>query len=270
MSRFRAILIAAGASLMLAAPAHAIVTFEQGFETDTAGFSTPTDYGAITLDTASPPGPHAGAQYARVTATASGPYTFYEGPSTSFNKGWTARAAMYLDPNWAAGEGFEFSLGMGKQDNTNLRDFIFHVAKDADTGTLLVNASNNTDFDVPDDLDTAAKFAGTSATIGTAGWYVFEHDFQDQGGVLAGVLNVYNAADALIFSRTLSNPADDIAGTVGGHRYGWFTTINVAGGLAIDSVSMATEPVPLPAAAPLLAAGVGLLGLVRVRRRRRG
>jgi hypothetical protein len=41
-----------------------------------------------------------------------------------------------------------------------------------------------------------------------------------------------------IFTEVLNNSADTIPGEVGGNRYGWFTNIDIAGGIAVDNVEL--------------------------------
>ena len=67
-----------------------------------------------------------------------------------------------------------------------------------------------------------------------------------------------------MFTETRSSAADTIPGEVGGHRYGWFTNVDVTGGIAIDSVQVVGVPEP----GMLALFGLGLVGLGIVRRRR--
>ena len=91
-------------------------------------------------------------------------------------------------------------------------------------------------------------------------------------GLLAVEMNVYASGDlsTAVFTETRGpHPDDQIPLAVGGNRYAWFATVDLPGGVAFDSVRMTESfsAVPVPAALPLLAGGVGLLGLLRLRRR---
>src|SRR5262249_31728018 len=79
-------------------------------------------------------------------------------------------------------------------------------------------------------------------TATTSGWYTFEHHFNNVGGVLTVDLLVFDSNQNLVFAEELANPADTIGagGVVGGNRYGWFTNIDVAGGIAVDNLSLTT------------------------------
>lgn len=75
---------------------------------------------------------------------ANGPFTRFGGYSTEFHHGFIASLDVYLDPSWDDGRGFDYSVAANRQDNTHLRDFIWHVG--VVNGDLLVNASNNSDW----------------------------------------------------------------------------------------------------------------------------
>ena len=76
---------------------------------------------------------------------ATAPYTRLGGYSSDFGAGFTVSLDIYLDPTaWVQGQGFDWSTAVNNQDGNHLRDFIWHVG--VDSGQLLVNASNNTDF----------------------------------------------------------------------------------------------------------------------------
>ncbi len=175
----------------------------------------------------------------------------------------TASQAIYLDTSWATGSGFDYSVAANGTDGLHQRDFIFHVTQDTSSGQLLVGASNNTNFDPIENLET-----GNYAVIGSSGWYIFEQVFHEVAGVLAVDLNLYDVAHSLLFTETRSDPSDTIPGEVGGNRYGWFTNIDVDGGVAIDQTQLDVSQVPLPPALILFATGIGGLGwLGRLRRR---
>ncbi|MEQ9122367.1 MAG: hypothetical protein RIM80_07365 [Alphaproteobacteria bacterium] len=263
-----------GAAMMAAGSANAASTmYSNGYETDTAGwFTGPTDWsGAIVRETVADAGitPFEGSFYGRFTQTneaggLTGPFN-REGRSDVFPGTYSARSAIFLDTSMGLGQGFDYSVASNGSDNAHQRDFIFHVTKDTSTGALLVGGSNNTNFNPREDLETLHNVEITSSD-----WYIFEHLFRDDGGVLAVDLNLYTSAGVLIFTETRSDPSDTIPGEVGGFRYAWFTNIDVDGGIAVDATSLMTADaaVPVPAALPLMLSVAGIFGGVAMRRRR--
>lgn len=193
------------------------------------------------------------------------------GYSSVWTGDWAVQTAIYLDPAWTTGAGFEYSVAASGSDGDHQRDFVFSVARDV--GALRVNASNNSTGNgngAPTNL--AGQTEPPSESITAAGWYVFEHVFRDVAGLLAVEMNVYASGDlsTAVFTETRGpHPDDQIPLAVGGNRYAWFATVDLPGGVAFDSVRMTESfsAVPVPAALPLLAGGVGLLGLLRLRRR---
>jgi hypothetical protein len=191
------------------------------------------------------------------------PFTRFGGYSSTFGGGFSTSLDIYLDPSWDDSQGFDYSVAANRQNGNHLRDFIFHVG--VVDGDLLVNGSNNSDL-----AFNASKLennnGGFNFTVTDAGWYTFEHVFRDDGGVLAVDLNLYDDSHSLLYTITRSNPADDIATTVGGNRYGWLVYNNIDG-LAIDNTVLSTPDVPEPATLALF--GLGLAGLGVTRRRRK-
>lgn len=219
--------------------------FFQGFEDnaddifdsdDFAGFGTATRVASGTggIDSAD------GDFHAIFEQDSSGPFTRFGGYEDDWIGEWTASVDIFLDSTadgggWAAGDGFDYSVAANGSDGNHQRDFIFHVTQDSSTGDLLINADNNTNFAPREDLET---LTGT-ATVAADGWYTFEHRFYDDGGVLAADMRVLDESGSEIFSTTRSDATDLIATEIGGNRYGWFTTIEVADGIAVDNLSLA-------------------------------
>jgi len=240
--------------------ASADVMYSQGFETDTSGWSSGGDYGNVERVASGTNGVDAfeGDWYGVLTQSESGPYTFFDGAQDMFTP-WSAQTAIYLDTSWALGEGFDYSVASNGSDGNHQRDFIFHVTQDTSTGDLMVGGSNNTNFEPREDLENL-----NSIVVENSGWYVFEHVFRNDGGTLAVDLNLWDALGNLLFTETRNNAADTIPGEVGGNSYGWFTNIDIAGGINIDSTMLSRE-VTEPSTLAIFA--LSLLGAARLRRK---
>jgi hypothetical protein len=164
------------------------------------------------------------------------PYTDFGGYTNTWPGEWGASIDVYLDPAWAVGKGFNYTVATNNSSGAQLREFAFHAAKDADSGTLLVAASN----DSPASVLTAIETLPT-AEITAAGWYTIRHTFKDNGGVLEGTVELLpQGGGAAVLTRTLTG--NDPIASVGGNRYGWFTDIDVDGGLQADNVAKLGAP----------------------------
>jgi hypothetical protein len=152
---------------------------------------------------------------------------------------WFAEIDVYLDPSWATGKGFDYSVASSKSDGGHLRDFIFHVGVVENCGpvagkALVVNGSNNTDSTV-NPFKLVNENGGNYHVITTAGWYRLQHRFRDAGGYLAVDLNLLDSLGAVVWTATRSNVADTLPGIVGNGRYGWFIFAAGTGGIEVDN-----------------------------------
>lgn len=244
--------------------------WSQGFETDTAGWldsangwnGTATRVASGTNGVLS----SSGGYHAELTqdggSSITGPYSAFDGYRNTWSGDYIASVDVYLDTSWAAGAGFDYSVASSGSDGFGQRDFIFHVTKDTSTGDLLVASSNNTDFDPREDLETYSPHS----VIASDGWYTFQHYFYNDGGILNVDMNLLNSSGTTVYSHTLSNASDTIPGEVGGNRYGWFTNIDIAGGIAVDNHTLTAVPEP---ASMLTFAALGLCASVGARRKLR-
>jgi hypothetical protein len=210
------------------------VVWDQGFEIDDQGWfdSDDTWYGTVTRVMSGTSGviSSAGLYHAVLEGdSSSAPFTRFDGYRDEWLGTWVAEIDIYLNPNWAAGQGFDYSVAASGSDGNHQRDYIFHVTKDTTTDNLLVAGSNNTNFAPREDLENINHYEVTSA-----GWYTFQHVFYEDSGALAVDLNLLDSDGNILFTETRYNAADIIPDEVGGNLYGWFTFINVSGGIAVD------------------------------------
>ncbi len=112
--------------------------FRQGFELNDAGVLDGDSgwYGNVqVVDSFNGIAAPDGGSFAVLTQGASpddtGPFTRFDGYRSDFVEGLTSEVKVYLSTDWAAGEGFDYSVAANGSDGSYLRDFIFHVAKDS-------------------------------------------------------------------------------------------------------------------------------------------
>jgi hypothetical protein len=208
-----------------AAPASAAnsTLWEQDFSTGTSGWYDGGAYGTITWDGATD-------QTATVTGTDSGPYTKFDGYRSTWPGEWMAEQDVYLDPSWASGSYFQYTVASSDSTGEFLRDFVFHVG--VDSSGLWVFGDNNA-YGAYYKSPAAESIPATAA-----GWYTLQQVFADDNGVLAVTMNVLDAGGNTVYTTTRSDSADTIPGAVGGNRYGWFYNVDVPGGLKIDNTRL--------------------------------
>jgi hypothetical protein len=160
-----------------------------------------------------------------------GAFTRLGGSRKCFGGGFSASMDVYMDlsdPRVIANTyGWDNTGAIHDNNGMYLRDFIFHTASNA-SGHILVGAGNNTGGTRRTDLAMFANYEITSS-----GWYTFKRIYRAQAGALAVDFEVRNAGGSLLWTTTLSNPADLIA-NVGGNRSLWFIFLET-GKLAVDN-----------------------------------
>jgi hypothetical protein len=267
-----ALIAAPALALAIAAsvPACATTLYSQGFETDINGWETPTRVASGTdgINAAS------GGYYAQATSdfTRWGGYNNSTGGAPGAFQPYTTQLKIYLDVGAGAANDtrFDFTNAINSPDGSFLRDFVFNAGfydssdnsgPGAGTDRFIISASNN--------AGRANSFPKNGArnpvSIGTTGWYTFQENFTDNGGVLEVELSVLDSTNAILGSWVLDgDPIVD----VGGNRYGWFASDEFAY-LAIDDASLSTPTAatPLPATLPLLASGLAAMGFLRRRKK---
>jgi hypothetical protein len=221
-------------------------TYFNGFETDIAGWETPTRVpsgtGGITSST--------GAFHATTSAFAGdftrwGGYNYGAGNAvpTVFRE-YTTSLDIYLnvEGGWANNTRFDFTSAINNSGGTHLSDFIFNggfyndtdASPGSGTSRFVISASYNSQPG-----SAFAKNPGFDPiAISTTGWYTFQHHFYNNAGVLNVDMSIYDANGDLV--KTWTRVSAPITG-VGGNRYGWFD-YNEFSALAFDNTAMKSLP----------------------------
>jgi hypothetical protein len=256
-------LLLLGASSVVST-AEATVLYSNGFETDVAGWITPSRVPSGTNGVPSQSGGfHAETSRDAGDFTRWGGYNYGAGSvPTVFQEYWT-ELGIYLDiaGGWANGTQFDFSSAISNSAGFHRRDFVF-------TGgfynSLDMNGpgagTNRFNFTASNNAPGWAQNPGRSPiAISASGWYTFEHHFYDNAGVLAVDMTIYDSAHLPLSVWTLSDPSD-VIGVIGGNRYGWFVD-NGFSRLAIDNTQLRTKDASVPEPSPIALISMALLAL---------
>lgn len=250
-SRYTVVIIAAilfavifitGIMLQRHASANIVTTYSNGFEVDTAGW---TGSGSITKTISGTDGitSATGDHHAVVSGTP-GPNTQFGGYGSAWLGDWKSSIDIYLDPSWDAETGFIYAVATNNTSGAHLRDFMLNagVLNDETTGNVnqLVILADTAGSPTSDPLyHIKAMPVERRGYITEAGWYTVEHAFKNYDSKLVVTVSVIDDSGNTIYSQAIDYEwmNDRIPEDVGGNRYGWFTHVNVVGGVAIDSVS---------------------------------
>ncbi|MPZ54297.1 MAG: hypothetical protein GEU79_16465 [Acidimicrobiia bacterium] len=147
---------------------------------------------------------------------------------------------VYLDPDWALGEGFDYSSAVNNTEGTHLRDYVFHITKDTSENAPLFGVSNNSNLNPKETIETGVHYNFTEQGK-PAGWYTLRHTFWNDAGNLRVDLSLHDTDGTQLFSESLppdthpiQNPIED----VGGNRYGWFSALSEEFTLHIDHTQL--------------------------------
>lgn len=262
--------------MLIAGSTYAAPVYFNGFESDIAGWDA---FGGSFNATRVPSGTngissatgafHAqssgGTRGAAGSATNFGGYNFGAGPVPTAFQEYTTTLDIYLNVagGWANDTRFDYSSAINNSAGGFLRDFVFNAGfyndatgPGANTNRFVISAGNNAGRSNSFPKNTNA------ISISDTGWYTFTHRFYENAGVLNVDLSIFTANDLLVTQWTLGT--DPIAG-VGGNRYGWIVA-NEFNVLAIDNSELSTADAVVPEPVSLALFGLGLLGLVTIRR----
>lgn len=229
------LLVCAGAG-----KAQAAIEYSNGFEVDTNDWASTTRVGTGTGGVPSADGAFHGVASAGAFTRWDG-YNFGAGAVPTPFQEYRTSVDIYLNVGGGAANDtrFDFTSAINNAAGTHLRDFAFNVGFYNDASApgsgnrFVVSASNNVGrsgaYPKNPERDPFA--------IASTGWYTFENSFRNVGGFLVGDLSIFDSANSLIHSWTLTT-TDAIAG-VGGNRYGWFP-YNEFGSVPIDNALMVT------------------------------
>ena len=287
-SKMRKVALAApvlALAIAASSPTFATSLFSQGFETDSANVFGVTRVTSGTNGVTSATGSYHAESPAAIGGSPAYRYTNWGGyyTSTGGSNGqfqpYTTSIDIYLDLSAGASNDtrFDFSSAIDNQSGTFLRDFAFNAGfynsadatgPGAGTDRFVIGVGNTTGRANSYPKNPASPH--DPIAISTSGWYTFQEDFTDNAGTLAVVMSILDSGGGLINQWTLSTPGDLTATVVGGNLYGWMVN-NEFAFLAIDNLELTGGPaaVPLPATLPLFASGLGALGLLGWRRKRK-
>lgn len=253
-----AVIAAIGVTATSSAQSEGHIVWDQDFRNDTLGWFGAGEggWGSVT---------HVPAEtgfaflQGRQLDTAFGPISDFDGYRDKWIGTWTAEIDVFLEPRGFIGDGFDYSVAANGSDGNHQRDYIFHVGI-TEAGVLLVNGSNNTDFQT-NPFKLLNENGGNYYTVTAPDWYTLQHVFFDRDGHLAVNLNLIDSSDTIVWTATLEDVADTIEDEVGGNRYSWFTFINredgLGDGVLIDNHKLTITllpppptPTPTPTATP--------------------
>jgi hypothetical protein len=241
-----ALSIALSVTIFVTVALAAGLSYFQGFETDTTGWTGATRVASSTNAIISASGSwHA--EVANGAFTRWGGYGGIPGCSSGCaapfpQNGYVTSIDIFLEAeSLTRGNDtrFDFSSAVNDPAGNHRRDFVFNAGFYSDgvapgTGPrFVISASNNAGRS-----SSFPKNPGRDPfTIVDDGWYTFQHKFLDNGlGVLTVELTIKDAAGVTLHTWNLSDPTDVINTTVGSNRYGFFAQQELAP-LAIDNSS---------------------------------
>jgi len=254
----------------LSTPTFAATLFSQGFETDVSGWITPTRVSSGTNGITSAAGSfHAETAQDAGDFTRWGGYNSSTGGSPGAFQPYTTAIDIFLNVSGSAANDtrFDFTSAINGPTGNFLRDFVFNAGfyndntgPGAGTDRFIISAGNNAGR-----ANSFPKNTGAVA-IENSGWYTFQEAFFNNSGQLGVNMSILDSTNAVIATWLLGG---DPISNVGGNRYGWFAT-NEFSFLAIDNTTLTdASATPLPAALPLFGTGLGVMGLLGWRRKRK-
>jgi hypothetical protein len=240
MKKLRIATMVCSVLLLAAVTAFAAIHYFQGFEADTFDWSGVTRVSSGTNGVTSAAGSWHGE-----AASGTDDSTKFGGYESAFPAGgYTTTIDIYLnvDGPYVNDTRFDWISAINQADGTFRRDFVFNAGFYNDVDTTTESGKNRFVISAGNNSTRGSSFPKNPGhdpfTITTSGWYTFEHHFYDKGlGVLAVDLRITKLDGPVQKTWTLSDSTDIIGSTVGGHRYGWFSTQEFSP-LAIDNVSL--------------------------------
>ena len=142
------------------------------------------------------------------TYTHSGAYTFFGGLTSAFGSGYRVALDVYLnldDPAVQSANpttGYGWDLDTAASDPTGsfpVRNFVFHTAAYGPTG-IVIGADNSSTFVPTDQRRNDLLSLPNHSVITNSGWYTFEWQFRNAGGLLAVDLNVRDTSGTALFA----------------------------------------------------------------------
>lgn len=170
--------------------------------------------------------------------------TFYDDRTGEWPGGILLSRDVYVDVDMTfdgqrEGAGFELTGTAYQPDGSWFRDFLFYVTAVSEGGVSISTGNGSSWTSAPGER--TRRVTSNEVILTESGWYTLQHRYFEVTGEVFVEMIVRDQAGESVFTQTR---AVSVTENIGNKNVGWFTFIDVDGGIAIDNVSRAVLDVP--------------------------